>query len=256
MEKNLWSCYEPAQLQELEHISGSYLEFLSEGKTERECVRQAVRLARQAGYRPLDGRAAPGDRVYLTAMDKTAVFFQLGSVPPQEGLNILGAHIDSPRLDVKQRPLYQENGLAYFDLHYYGGIKKYQWVALPLAIHGVVVRRDGTVCPVCIGEEAGEPVLCVTDLLPHLAGEQMDKKADKVIEGAARPSPTGRRTPSAPMCSSCSGSGTRLRRRTCCPPNWRLFRRDSPGRPAWTGVCCWPTAMTTGSVPTPPSAPC
>ena len=183
MEKNLWSCYEPSQLQELEHISTCYRDFLSAGKTERECVQQAVYLAEQAGYRPLDGNVAPGDRVYITGMGKMAVFFQLGRTPVSQGLNILGAHIDSPRLDVKQKPLYEESGLAYFDLHYYGGIKKYQWVALPLAIHGIVVRKDGSVCPVCIGEEPGDPVVCITDLLPHLASEQMEKKADKVIDG-------------------------------------------------------------------------
>ena len=185
MEQNLWNLYEPAQLRELEYISQSYRDFLAAGKTERECVQGAVRLAEAAGYHPLSGPVAPGDRVYVTGMGKMIALFQLGSESVEQGLNILGAHIDSPRLDVKQKPLYEDSGLAYFDLHYYGGIKKYQWVALPLAIHGVVIRRDGSQCQVLIGEDPGDPVLCVTDLLPHLASEQVEKKADKVIEGEA-----------------------------------------------------------------------
>lgn len=185
MKTETWINYEPAQLEELEQISTSYRVFLDAAKTERECISESIRLAQEAGYRRLDGTVKPGDKVYITAMGKIAAFFHLGQAPVTQGINILGAHVDSPRLDVKQKPFYEDEGLAYWDLHYYGGIKKYQWVTLPLAIHGVVVRKDGTAVSVTVGEDPTDPVLCVTDLLPHLAGEQLEKKADKVIAGEA-----------------------------------------------------------------------
>ena len=124
-----------------------------------------------------------GDKVYSVCMDKTVALFQIGKKKLEKGMNILGAHIDSPRMDVKQNPLYESEEFAYLDTHYYGGIKKYQWVTLPLALHGVVVKKDGTVITVNVGEDKNDPVFCVTDLLIHLAGEQMEKKANKVIEG-------------------------------------------------------------------------
>ncbi|MCR4909282.1 MAG: aminopeptidase [Lachnospiraceae bacterium] len=188
-QKNAWLSYTAAEKKELENLAKGYREFLDEGKTERECVKIAVREAKAAGYRDLDEIVAKkkklkkGDKVYSVRMDKTIALFKIGSAPITEGLNILGAHIDSPRLDVKQNPLYEESELAYFDTHYYGGIKKYQWVTLPLALHGVIVKTDGSRVEVRIGEEEEDPVFCVTDLLIHLAGEQMEKKANKAVEG-------------------------------------------------------------------------
>ncbi|MBR1568789.1 MAG: aminopeptidase, partial [Lachnospiraceae bacterium] len=156
---------------------------------ERECVKEIVRQAEAAGYVNLDKILASkksvkaGDKVYAVCMKKTIALFNIGTRPMEEGMNILGAHIDSPRMDIKQNPLYENTELAYLDTHYYGGIKKYQWVTLPLAIHGVVVKKDGTVIDVVIGEKEDDPVFCVTDLLIHLAGTQQEKKANKVIEG-------------------------------------------------------------------------
>lgn len=187
--KNAWANYEETQLQEMEALSKRYIAFLNAGKTERECVTEAVKQAEAAGFRNLDeivragGKLVPGDRVYRAWMKKDIMLFIIGSKPMSEGMNILGAHIDSPRIDVKQNPLYEEEGLAYLDTHYYGGIKKYQWVTLPLAIHGVVVKKDGTSLNVVIGENEKEPVLLVTDLLIHLSAKQLEAKAAKVIEG-------------------------------------------------------------------------
>ena len=170
-------------------IAKEYKEFLDQGKTERECVTRAVKMAKEKGYKNLTDfieNKTPikaGDKIYATYMKKAIALFQIGTVPMEKGMNILGAHIDSPRLDLKQNPLYEEGGFAYFDTHYYGGIKKYQWVTLPLAIHGVVAKKDGEVVEISIGEKEEDPVFCITDLLIHLAGEQMEKKAAKVIEG-------------------------------------------------------------------------
>ena len=187
--ENAWKTYKKKDRKTLEQLNQDYIEFLSVGKTERECVTEAIRQAKEAGYKPLEeilkkGKALkPGDKVYSTCMNKAIALFQIGKQPLEKGMNILGAHIDSPRMDVKQNPLYETEDMAYLDTHYYGGIKKYQWVTLPLAIHGVVVKKDGTVVQVCIGEKPEDPVFCVTDLLIHLAGAQMEKKANKVIEG-------------------------------------------------------------------------
>ena len=170
-------------------IAKEYKDFLDQGKTERECVTRAVEMAKEKGYKDLfdfienKTPLKAGDKVYATYMKKAIALFQIGTVPIEKGMNILGAHIDSPRLDLKQNPLYEEGGFAYFDTHYYGGIKKYQWVTLPLAIHGVVAKKDGEIVEISIGEKEEDPVFCITDLLIHLAGEQMEKKAAKVIEG-------------------------------------------------------------------------
>lgn len=186
---NAWKGYTKKEQKELNKLSREYKEFLDDGKTERECVRKAVKMAEDAGYKNLADIVASGkkikagDKVYSVGMKKMVSLFQIGKRPMEDGMAILGAHIDSPRLDIKQNPLYEEGGFAYLDTHYYGGIKKYQWVTLPLAIHGVIVKKDGTVVEVSIGEEESEPVFCVTDLLIHLAGERMEKKANKVIEG-------------------------------------------------------------------------
>ncbi len=190
MEKvNVWTLYTDAQLAELEKLNAEYIEFLSKGKTERECTKLSVEMAEKAGYKNLADvikageKLATGDKVYAVNMNKSILLFNIGTEPIENGMNILGAHIDSPRLDAKQYPLYEDTGFAYFDTHYYGGVKKYQWVALPLAIHGVVAKKNGEVVDVVIGEDDNDPVVSVTDLLPHLADEQMKKNAAKVIEG-------------------------------------------------------------------------
>ncbi len=187
--RNAWKSYTKKQLKELEELNAGYRKFLDTGKTERECVQESIRMAEEAGYKSLhkiiakDKKCKPGDKVYAVCMEKTVVLFQIGTKPLEEGMAILGAHIDSPRLDIKQNPLYEDTDFAYLDTHYYGGIKKYQWVTIPLAIHGVVVKKDGTRVTVNIGENPDDPVFCITDLLIHLAGEKMEKKAAKVIEG-------------------------------------------------------------------------
>lgn len=187
--RNAWLKYNEAQIAEIMEYNEGYRRFLSAGKTERECVKESIKLARQHGYMDLkecirqEAALKPGDKVYYNNMDKALVLFQIGTAPIESGMRILGAHIDSPRLDIKQNPLYEDTEMALLDTHYYGGIKKYQWVALPMAIHGVVFLSDGTQKEIVIGESAKEPVIGITDLLIHLAANQMDKKASKVIEG-------------------------------------------------------------------------
>lgn len=189
--KNLWEVYSEKQLKELEKLSAGYRSFLDNGKTERECIDTIVNMIEEAGYVELDKAAASGkklkkgDKVYSVWMNKSIAIYRLGEKPLAEGMNILGAHIDSPRMDVKQNPLYEEGGFAYLDTHYYGGVKKYQWVTLPLAIHGVIVKKDGTTVEVAVGEDEDDPVFFISDLLIHLAAEQLEKKAAKVIEGEA-----------------------------------------------------------------------
>ncbi|MBE5880707.1 MAG: aminopeptidase [Lachnospiraceae bacterium] len=186
-----WEKYSEKQLKELEKLSQDYRTFLNNGKTERECVTYIVNEIEEKGYVELgkilkDGKKLKsGDKVYAVNMEKSVILFHIGSQKMEDGMNILGAHLDSPRLDVKQNPLYEDSGFAYLDTHYYGGIKKYQWVTIPLAIHGVVVKKDGTTIDISIGEEDDDPVFFVSDLLIHLAAEQMEKKANKVIEGEA-----------------------------------------------------------------------
>ena len=187
--KDIWNNYSASEKKALEKLCLNYRHFLSKCKTERECVKEIIFQAQRAGYRDLKDIIAnketlqAGDKVYSVCMNKSVVLFNIGSEPMENGMNILGAHIDSPRLDIKQNPLYEDGGLAYMDTHYYGGIKKYQWVTVPLAIHGVVAKKDGTVLDINIGEDDNDPVFCVTDLLIHLAQEQMQKNAAKVIEG-------------------------------------------------------------------------
>ena len=189
MRENVWKNYNEKEKEELEKLCADYMQFLSDCKTERECVKDIVQRAKLAGYKSLEEvmeqkkRLKSGDKVYAVCMQKAVALFCIGTEPMENGLNILGAHIDSPRLDVKQNPLYEDGDMAYLDTHYYGGIKKYQWVTLPLAIHGVVVKKDGSSVQIHIGEKEEDPVFCVSDLLIHLAGEQMEKKAGKVIEG-------------------------------------------------------------------------
>ena len=189
--KNVWETYNNRQLKELENLNASYRSFLDQGKTERECIDTIVNQLEEAGFTELDKmikkgkQLTPGDQVYRVWMNKSIVAYRIGNRPLSEGMNILGAHIDSPRIDVKQNPLYEDGGFAYLDTHYYGGIKKYQWVTIPLALHGVIVKKDGTTVEICIGEEEDDPVFFISDLLIHLSAEQLEKKAGKVIEGEA-----------------------------------------------------------------------
>lgn len=187
--KEIWNAYSAGEKKKLEKLCNDYKDFLSTCKTERESVEEAVRLAELAGYRSLEDVIAKGDKlsagakVYAVCMNKAVALFNIGKASMEKGMAILGAHIDTCRLDVKQRPLYEDGGMAYLDTHYYGGIKKYQWVTVPLALHGVVVRKDGQVLNISIGEEEDDPVFCVTDLLIHLSKDQLEKKGATVIEG-------------------------------------------------------------------------
>ena len=184
-----WKKYDDAQKAELQRLSDDYREFISQCKTERECVARCIELAREQGYLDLEELIArnlplqPGDKVYACCMGKALALFNIGRDPLEQGLAILGAHVDSPRLDVKQEPLYEKAGSAYLDTHYYGGVKKYQWVTIPLAIRGLAVKKDGTKVTVNIGDNPGDPVFCISDLLIHLSQEQLDKKGRKVVEG-------------------------------------------------------------------------
>ena len=189
--KNVWKTYGESDLAKLEEIAAGYIKFISKNKTERECAADAIARAQAAGYMSLDEarargeRLQPGDKVWAHVMGKALMLVHIGRQPIEQGVNILGAHIDSPRLDLKQNPAYEAGGFAFLDTHYYGGIKKYQWVTLPLAIHGVVAKKDGSTVQVNVGEDAGDPVFCVTDLLIHLANKQMEKNASTVVEGEA-----------------------------------------------------------------------
>ena len=189
--KNVWEKYNEERLKAVDSLSDAYRDFLDNGKTERECIDQIVNRIEKEGYVELEKlikenkTLKTGDKVYSVCMNKSIVMYQIGKRKMVEGLNILGAHIDSPRLDVKQNPLYEDGGFAYLDTHYYGGVKKYQWVTLPLAIHGVIVKKDGTTVEINIGEEEDDPVFFISDLLIHLSAEQLEKKASKVIEGEA-----------------------------------------------------------------------
>ena len=168
-----------------EKFINDYKKFLDGGKTERECTARIIEAAEKRGYKDIAEYKTlkAGDKVYVQKMHKTVALFEIGTGSLEDGMNILGAHIDSPRLDVKQNPVYEKDCIVYLNTHYYGGIKKYQWVTLPLAIHGVVCKTDGSVINVTIGEAAGDPVFCVSDILPHLAQEQMKEKASDFIPG-------------------------------------------------------------------------
>ena len=189
MKENVWNTYSEQDLEIMDALIKDYKYFLDNGKTERECVQNTIATAIQWGYKPLEEvmmQNAPlgrGDKVFVQTKGKAVALFNIGLLPLEEGMNILGAHIDSPRLDLKSYPLYEDTELAYFDTHYYGGVKKYQWAAIPLALHGVVIKTDGTRVDIAIGEDEEDPVVGITDLLPHLAAKQMDKKAAVVIEG-------------------------------------------------------------------------
>lgn len=187
--KNVWTASDAAKKEMIFKFCEDYKKYISDCKTERECAAEAVKIAKKAGYKDLktiiakNGKLKAGDKVYACHMGKTLALFNIGKQPLENGMKILGAHIDSPRIDVKQNPLYEDSDMALLDTHYYGGIKKYQWVAMPLAIHGVVALKNGKTVDVVIGEDKNDPVVGVTDLLIHLAGEQMEKKGAKVVEG-------------------------------------------------------------------------
>ena len=189
--ENAWKSCNKQTVKEIFGFCEGYKKFISECKTERECTRRSIQMAEEHGYRNLKEIIAAketiksGDKVYADNMGKAIVLFNIGKKPIEDGLKILGAHIDSPRLDVKQNPLYEDSDLVLMDTHYYGGIKKYQWTTIPLALHGVVALTDGSVIDVEIGEKEKDPVVCVSDLLIHLAAEQMDKNGSKVVEGEA-----------------------------------------------------------------------
>lgn len=187
--KNAWNTYSAADLKKLEKLSADYIAFLNDGKTERECAELIVAMAKEHGYRDLadviakGDKLAKGDKVYAVNMDKMVMLLNIGEDIVNDGLNIIGSHIDSPRLDIKQNPLYESEDLAFLDTHYYGGLKKYQYVTIPLAIHGVVVKPDGTKIKISIGEKDDEPVFIISDLLIHLAGDQMQKALYEAVTG-------------------------------------------------------------------------
>ena len=187
--KNAWLGYGAKELKAIDQLAERYRKFISDCKTERECVCRSIELAEKKGYKPLDQfvsagkKLKAGDKIYAQIMGKSLVLFNIGKKPLEEGMNILGAHIDSPRLDLKPNPLYEDTDFVLLDTHYYGGVKKYQWVTLPMALHGTVAFKDGSVRNVVIGEDPSDPVVGVTDLLIHLAKDQMEKKGAVVIEG-------------------------------------------------------------------------
>ncbi len=189
--KFVWESYSSKQLKECEVFNKDYRDFLDNAKTERECVNVIVNMVEKSGYVELEQKLKEGnglkkgDKIYAVNMNKSIFLFNIGNDALENGMNILGAHIDSPRMDIKSNPLYEDSKIAYLDTHYYGGVKKYQWVATPLALHGVVVKKDGTTIEMAIGEDEDDPVFFVSDLLIHLAGEQLEKKGAKVVEGEA-----------------------------------------------------------------------
>ena len=187
--KNAWLNYTKEETKEINELGNRYKDFLSNCKTERECTERIISEVEEKGFQNIEEyikqskQILPGNKIYVNNRGKSLALFVIGQEDITKGMNILGAHIDSPRLDIKSNPLYEENEFVYLDTHYYGGIKKYQWVTLPLAIHGVVVKKDGTKIKINIGEKENDPVFGISDLLPHLAQEQMKKEATKIIEG-------------------------------------------------------------------------
>ena len=184
--KTVWKTYDEKMRKEMSVFSDEYRSFLNRSKTEREFVTETIKIAEAEGFTNINdsiGELNPGDRIYAVNRGKNICLFVVGEKPLTAGMNILGAHIDSPRLDLKQHPFFEKDGFAMLDTHYYGGIKNYQWVARPMALHGVVCKTDGTTVPVCIGEDADDPVVGISDILVHLSAKQMAKKASEAIEG-------------------------------------------------------------------------
>lgn len=183
--KNAWKKYNQEQMKEVMNFSETYKQFLTAGKTEREITKLSIKVLEEKGFKNIDevSKVNPGDKLYKINRNKNVCAFVMGTEPLTKGIRILGAHIDSPRLDIKQNPIYESQGFALLDTHYYGGIKKYQWVTIPLALHGVVVKKNGEVVDIVIGEDENDPVVGISDLLIHLSGDQLQKTASKVIEG-------------------------------------------------------------------------
>ena len=183
--KTVWDKLNEKDLKKVMDFSSDYMKYLDNSKTEREAVKETIRLAKKAGFKDFKDvkKIKTGDKLYFNNRDKSIALFVIGKEKLEKGMNILGAHIDSPRIDLKQNPLYEDNGLVLMDTHYYGGIKKYQWTALPLALHGVVCKKDGTTVDICIGEKDSDPVLEISDLLIHLSRDQLQKTGAKVVEG-------------------------------------------------------------------------
>ncbi len=183
--KNIWSVASDEKVKLIMEFCEEYKDYISKGKTERVCVEESIKIAEAHGYKNLKeaSKIKAGDKFYLVNLNKNIVLFNIGSKPIKEGLRVLGAHIDSPRLDVKQNPLYESRDFALLDTHYYGGVKKYQWVTIPLAIYGVVIKKNGETIKVSIGDNPSDPVVGISDLLIHLSGDQLQKPAAKVIEG-------------------------------------------------------------------------
>ncbi len=186
--KNVWETLDKDELESVHSINEDYKDFLDKGKTERESVREIIKAAKENGYRSIeevikDGNVGPGSKIYAINRDKAAVLFVIGEEKLEDGMHIIGSHLDSPRLDLKQFPLYEDSDLAMLKTHYYGGIKKYQWVTIPLALHGFLVKDNGEKLDIVIGEDEDDPVFFITDLLPHLAKDQMDKKMGDGITG-------------------------------------------------------------------------
>ncbi len=187
--ENAWKKYNEKEMKEVMDFSEGYKDFLTKGKTERACVQLALAMAKEKGFRDLDQiirtgePVKAGDKIYALNMNKNIALFVIGEKPMEQGLRILGAHIDSPRLDLKQNPLYESEDFALFDTHYYGGIKKYQWVTMPLSLHGVIVKKDGAKIDMVIGEKEEDPIFFISDLLIHLAADQMKKDGREIIEG-------------------------------------------------------------------------
>ena len=182
--KVAWEKYDDKQIEEIMAFNEEYKRFITNGKTERLCVKQSISLAKEQGFKELSeyDELKPGDKVYVNNMNKNIALFVMGKQPLEKGMRILGAHIDSPRMDLKQNPLYESEGFALLDTHYYGGVKKYQWVTIPLSLIGIVAKKDGTVIDVNIGEDENDPVVGISDLLIHLSADQLKKDAAKVIE--------------------------------------------------------------------------
>lgn len=183
--KNAWEKYDNEKLDELMKFNEEYKNFITFGKTERLVVAESIKLLEEKGFKPIDEfkTLKEGDKVYAINRNKNVVAFIIGKEKASKGINVLGAHIDSPRIDLKQNPLYESFDFALLDTHYYGGVKKYQWVTIPLALHGVVAKKDGTVIDINVGEDENDPIFCITDLLIHLSADQLQKTASKVIEG-------------------------------------------------------------------------
>ena len=187
--KNAWEVMDEKETEKAFQISDEYKDFLDKGKTEREAALEIVRIAKENGYVSLDKiiekktEITPGMKIYANYKDKSVALFVMGEEKLEKGMHIIGSHLDAPRIDLKQFPLYEDSGLALCKTHYYGGIKKYQWVTLPLALHGVVIKENGEKLNIVIGEDENDPVFFITDLLPHLAKDQMAKKMGEGITG-------------------------------------------------------------------------